>query len=529
MRLEARLAANWPPLAWLARCSKDGERVVVFHGPRVEIGDGFACEAVWDGDFEQGDLDRAAVVAGSGVRASGGEVTLVSSTSTVDRLHSHDGPDGSLVSNSLPCLLSALDAHLVRGYQRYQRDILSIGRGVDRYRRFIPTSAGRVRLTYFQNLVWNGDELAIRDKPRQEVDLSDFDRYRDYLRDTFGAIAENMRDGARRHPLSMLGTLSSGYDAATVTVLAAETGCDEALCFSVTGTGEPDSGEPIARALGIRPLVIPIDAWRSMPEAIDDRRPPPEAPFFAGSPKRALIPYKGAEAHLMGRVLVTGFYGDSVWGLETEDLTPDMRRLTPSGLTFTEYRLRAGFIHCPPAYWTGRQLGDVVAISRSDEMRPWVIGKTYQRPIARRIVEEAGVPRKAFGMRKRAGVGTALFEAREFLTPASMSDYMAWLRRHRRSLGERRVPLVASPAVDRAMWSGIRLLRTASREARGIPRFGGSRAHKRLDRKVRSLYRGARYLRAYVFLWAMDRSQDAYPMAELREASFERTASRRAA
>lgn len=517
MRLEARPAPNWPPLAWLAWCPKDGSRVLVIHGSRVEAGDGFLCEAVWPGEYERGDFDRAAVTAGSGIRARGGQVAFVSSASTVDRLHSHDGPDGSFVSNSLPCLLSALGARLVPAYARYQRDILSIGRGIDHYRRFIPTSAGRVRLTYFRDLVWDGPALATRDKPQEELDLSSFQGYRDHLRETFEALAENMRDARRRHPLSMLGTLSSGYDAATVTALAAEAGCEEALCFAVTGTGEPDSGEPFAKALGVRPLLIPNEAWRAM--GADSQGSPPEAPFFAGSPKRALIPYRGAEAHLAGRVLMTGFYGDSVWGLETEDVAPDMRRLTPSGLTFTEYRLRAGFIHCAPAFWTGRRLADVVALSRSEEMRPWVIGKSYQRPIARRIVEEAGVPRGAFGIHKRAGVGTAMFEAREFLTRASMADYMGWIRDHRRTLGDRRVPLLASPAVDRAMWSGIWLLRTAVREAKRVPRVGKSRLRKRLDHGVRSLYRRPSYLRAYVFLWAMDRSRDAYPMgADLRDA-----------
>ena len=37
-------------------------------------------------------------------------------------------------------------------------------------------------------------------------------------------------------------------------------------------------------------------------------------------------------------------------------------------------------------------------------MQPWSIGGTYDRPIARRIGEEAGVPREAFGQTKLATV-----------------------------------------------------------------------------------------------------------------------------
>ena len=35
-------------------------------------------------------------------------------------------------------------------------------------------------------------------------------------------------------------------------------------------------------------------------------------------------------------------------------------------------------------------------------MRPWVLGNKYDKPIARRLVEEAGVERTLFGTKKRA-------------------------------------------------------------------------------------------------------------------------------
>ena len=36
-------------------------------------------------------------------------------------------------------------------------------------------------------------------------------------------------------------------------------------------------------------------------------------------------------------------------------------------------------------------------------MRPWSVGGGYDRPIPRRIAEEAGVPRQHFGQRKMGG------------------------------------------------------------------------------------------------------------------------------
>ena len=36
-------------------------------------------------------------------------------------------------------------------------------------------------------------------------------------------------------------------------------------------------------------------------------------------------------------------------------------------------------------------------------MKPWSVAKSYDRPIARRIAEEAGVPRHLFGQVKKGG------------------------------------------------------------------------------------------------------------------------------
>jgi hypothetical protein len=49
-------------------------------------------------------------------------------------------------------------------------------------------------------------------------------------------------------------------------------------------------------------------------------------------------------------------------------------------------------------------MADITAISLSPEMQPWSVASDYDRPIPRRIVEAAGVPRPLFGQRKRAQV-----------------------------------------------------------------------------------------------------------------------------
>ena len=474
----------------------------MLHGSRVEVGEGFACEAVWPDRFAGGGFDLAAIVAGSGVRVRDGEAVFVASTSTVDRLHSVERPDGPLVSNSLACLTSAIGARARLDYWRYLRDMGSIGEGLDRYRRTIPTTGPPVRLTYFNNLVWDGGRLVERDKPPVTAALASFGEYRRFMRETMAGIASNMADPGRRHPYAWLGTVSSGYDGATVTALGVEVGCKQAVTFDRSRRDEPDSGEAVARALGIEPLVIERASWYRRAIELD---PLPEAPFLAAAPNGELAPFAAAREELKGRVLLTGFQGGAAWSLEGRNPGPQIVRRDSSGLGFIEFRLVAGFINCAPAFWTATRSADVEAVNRSEELRPWVVGDSYQRPFARRIVEEAGVPRTAFGQRKQPGVGGALTKEEEFLGPKSLADYRAWLRPRAATLRRRR--LLATAALDwgvRGAAPLVGLAAAAVRAADGVTNRGSVRVARRRVESVESVVRPLRKgpaIRMFLFQW----------------------------
>jgi hypothetical protein len=94
---------------------------------------------------------------------------------------------------------------------------------------------------------------------------------------------------------------------------------------------------------------------------------------------------------------------------------------TPAGLGLTEYRLSAGFLHAPMAFWGARQISDIVRLSNSRELEPWDLPSRYSRPVRRRIVEESGVPRDAFGVVKQAG-SVFLLDSPTFLTDSSLRD-----------------------------------------------------------------------------------------------------------
>lgn len=77
-------------------------------------------------------------------------------------------------------------------------------------------------------------------------------------------------------------------------------------------------------------------------------------------------------------------------------------RTDTSGSGLSELRLRRDFIHAPVPFFGGTRHHDLLRIALSDKMAGYRIGGSYDRPVLRRIAEQAGVPREAFGQRKRA-------------------------------------------------------------------------------------------------------------------------------
>ena len=64
-------------------------------------------------------------------------------------------------------------------------------------------------------------------------------------------------------------------------------------------------------------------------------------------------------------------------------------------------------------------------------MTPWCIGTDYDRPIARRIAEEAGVPREWFGQNK-AMMSRVVYEdkLRWYFSDSSYRDFEAYVAPH---------------------------------------------------------------------------------------------------
>jgi hypothetical protein len=400
--------------------------------------------------------------------------------------------------------LSLVGGSLDLFFEHYARVSRSITQGLDAYVRDLPTTAGPVRLTYFHNLSWDGAAIADVPKAAPTRDFGSYDSYRRFLDEAMARLADNARASERRSPFRLIATLSSGYDSPTSAVLARQVGCREAFGFDRSRDGEDDSGASIAHSLGLRYHTIRTRAWRGHSNAA--------VPFLAAlTSNGSSVPFKGAEHLLHGRVVFTGFHGDKVWDPKTHALGPDIVRSDASGTDLTEYRLWARFVDCPIPYWGVRDIRAINAIGNATELAPWSVPRGYNRPICRRIVEEAGVPRNSFGVQKKA-TAQFLLRGHDFLTREMRRDYYRWVH-SQRAAWEARGQRPPTRLADRVAGARIRVGMVVARvRASGAGRRLGPRADALLGRlATRFDPRAERALHEYVFHWAIERAKVRYP------------------
>ena len=208
----------------------------------------------------------------------------------------------------------------------------------------------------------------------------------------------------------MTSTISRGYDSPAVNVLARECRIGKAYTVRRSNSVIPswvsreatnDDGTEIATRLG-----IPVHAFDKPTEDVG-----PDEVFFLASttaePELAFYELmKDADRSEDVTLLLTAYNGGPTWYKKPKAhlIGDQLRRGDTSGLNLAEIRLRSGVINAAVPFIYGRSNSDLHRIANSEAFGEWSVGGEYDKPIARRIVEEAGIPRSWFGTRKRAVV-----------------------------------------------------------------------------------------------------------------------------
>ena len=330
------------------------------------------------------------------------------------------------------CRASCVRGRTTRsGMPALRADLRERLQGPSRLRAIASDHVGDLQLSYFEDLRWDGCALSPNEKEHVSRDFGSYASYRGFLDESMATFADNARSSARQNPLRLLSTLSAGYDSAMVTVLGQQVGCHEAVGFNQARSGEDDSGQPIAEALGIRFHALDSSAWRAEPSVVTS--------FLAGGAGNGVdVIFHGAGSLLQERCCLPASTATRCGTVGPHTSSPTSFVAMHQGLTspstgWRRFRqLPRPLLGCPPDQ--GRRQSQQLA-----ELSPWDVGRPYSRPICRRIVEEAGVPREMFGVRKRAACVDLLSDltspgnASDFLTGASRGDYFQWLREQRTS------------------------------------------------------------------------------------------------
>ncbi|MDP2276447.1 MAG: hypothetical protein Q8N23_04340 [Archangium sp.] len=420
-RMTVRRDDALPKLAWYAVIDRRADTCDAEVGRFVEVdptpSPRWIISGMWSGDFVAGNFHTAEHLYGSGLRVDDDEVVVSTAHTTIERcVYIRDGQLWH-VSNSLSVLLGRTGArlHPEADHRRWSE---SICLGVYNYVRQF--AIAHPRLEVANQLMFEAMHLDAKGEPAYRTHdvphtFTGFSDYISQLSDALRSLWSNATDPRRARPMRAVSTASRGYDSPTVVALMQPIVGTPLLTWSSahSNTRIPllvqklmktelsnDDGSDIARLLGARPKHLDLDESQ-LPAEI-------EAWFWASSQTSPELVFhsllREADAHDVPTVWFGGHMGDGVWAVDLSpmNLTGQLWRGAPSGFSLNEARARFGVVECSPGFLFSRSVTEVHRVTLSDEMAPWRLSNGYDRPICRRILEERGVPREAFGWGKKA-------------------------------------------------------------------------------------------------------------------------------
>jgi hypothetical protein len=426
--------AGLPALAWCAVVDRSCRKAVVHHGKAVETASNWFIDGAWNAAFDQGRISSATVVCGTGGEIRDGETCFVSSTDRLCPIFTII-KDGLIhVSNSHVFIMELCGEEPDATHPFYYYDLVRIARlGLLAMDGSVRLASGIRMGVHFSCILSIGadGEVSFRptvDNPRP----TDFRVYADLMSGELKRLLQNASDARRKVSFGSVVPLSMGYDTNATAAMAARAGCKKAYTFydPRREPSENDSGLAHAAYFGLECEEVSRLAYRDEPSLN-------EAEFcLMGLSSQA--PLAAIEHLLERRILLCGNTSNLSWipkYCRTSDRRAELCSTFISGLSQAEFRLRVGYVPFCPSSIGVEHNRDIFRIHMSEEMKPWSIGGKYDRPVPRRIAEEAGLPREMFGMKKLGG-GHQVFRSADAFSPQGWKRYQAYLRRIEASEGK---------------------------------------------------------------------------------------------
>ena len=402
---------EFPPNAWRLKLSKDHSRVS--YGNNVEQRGLRLFEGVWNDDFDKFAFLESTNLYGSGLELSRSAI-VAPPTHMFECLFliQDKKNDTVVVSNSLACCIAGADLSLQEEWLEELSKVVNkvineqTAAGAYSYHPLIYEDKNAALYSLF----FHNFEFSPKQAPKIILRLDDqffqsFDQYQSFVHST---LEEALRNGASERrangKLEAVSCVSSGYDSTAATAVGVALGVRAAMTLDLVVNGHSDSGAHIADELGVRCYSFVHPAGQNIPIlAMEYSGAVLEIAWeFIGTAGFGDdILFAAFESMLPRKIMLDGKLGDGVWAKNAQ-IGPGMPTPIPFSKSMNEFRLRVGFAQIPVPSIGAQFPESIKRISQTAEMKPWSVGGGYDRPIPRRLVEQAGVQRMSFGQQKKA-------------------------------------------------------------------------------------------------------------------------------
>ena len=403
----------------------------VRHGTSVRVEDTGLFEGTWAGAAGLSSVLNSTTVFGSGMVQVGKDLVVVNPSHHLDGVYHARVGDRLIFSNSLVGVLSAGELQIDPNtdYSTLFQKASSVCWMVEDVpdglagpvvgsQWDLPTLSEPVTLQLVDNLRITPDLVLLPALKQREPIFTSFSDYSARLHAALASIFENAL------PYDGVASLSSGYDTTAIAAVAASVGCRRAIGFdrarpSPRDGRDEDSGAETAERLGL--------AFESFDRlAYRDSADMPEAEFLASGTAGEDVIFESFEPALRKTVFLSGYWAGREWAMADRDAWRHVRPTSTAGADLTEFRLRADFFYVPlPVFGSIRSL-EAPSILDGPEMDAFRVGGYYDRPIPRRLAEEAGIPRGSFATVKRAGSILFPAEGPHVFSRASRESFEAY-------------------------------------------------------------------------------------------------------
>ena len=419
MKLNYIEVSTLPCRAWCAMIHK-GE-ASIYHGQDVEIFEGGFTEGAWDGPFSAEGLENATIISGTAVLLGDESLKCFSSSDRLCPLFSMRSDGKAYISNSPSFLLASAGSEVDLAYPLHLYDLLNI------WRKGLFNLSGKMRVSsrehfniHFSAIVTIGkDGTLSAARPPDGEFPTDYQKYHEIIQSAVTALLANASSPLRSKQMGSIVALSKGYDTNANAALVSQAGCKEAFSFYDPRWEEPysDSGREHAHYFGLNCKELSRLAFQEA-DHFDEAE-------FCFMPIGSQATLAGAEKDLAGKVFICGNNGDLVWiptyAHYCNERSESSARFI-SGIGQLEHQLRVGYVIFSPSCVGMIHSRQLACIALSEEMQPWNIGGEYNRPLARRLAEDGGLPREAFGQHKIGG-GFRHFFRKEDFTPGGYQRF----------------------------------------------------------------------------------------------------------